>query len=375
MAEDALPEPDRLEGTPHPRDTVRLIGQGAAEANFLEAFNSDRLHHAWLITGPKGVGKATLAWRIARFLLTQEPPGAGLFGDAPVEAVSLDVSPEHPVVQRMEARSEPRLFHITRSMNPDTKRMRDVIVVDDVRALGHFLSMSAAEGGRRVVILDSADELNVQAANALLKMLEEPPKLTTFLMVAHQPAGLLPTIRSRCRELRVVRLEGADMAEALMAAGLDVPAEAEALAVLAGGSVGAAARLIELEGLALYGELVEVLGTLPRPDRARVQQMAERYAARGQDERLELFITLLETLMFRLALAGAGGVQGHAHAGEAALFSKLAPDMRAAREWARLSEELMGRVRHGRAVNLDAAALILDTFLRLQKSVSELAHT
>ena len=377
MAEDTLIEPDRLDGTPHPRDTVDLFGQGGAEARFIEAFNAGRLHHAWLLTGPKGVGKATLAWRIARFLLTQEAAGdAGMFGDLPAEPQRLDVAPDHPVLQRILAGSEPRLFRITRSVNPDTKRLRDVIVVDDVRKLGHFLSMSAAEGGRRVVILDAADEMNTQAANALLKMLEEPPKLTTFLLISHQPAGLLPTIRSRCRELRLATLTPEHMAAALQAAGVEAElgaADALALSTLSGGSVGAAARMHELEGLVLYGELVTIFQSLPNLDRARVMRLSEAFAARGSEQKLDLLLVLLETLLFRLARAGAMGAEAQplAHAGEPALFAQLSPNGRAAQRWAQLSDELLARARHGRSVNLDPAALILDTFLRIQRSVAE----
>lgn len=375
MAEEETIEPERLEGTSHPRDTERLFGQAEAEARFLEAYHSSRLHHAWLLSGPQGVGKATMAWRIARFLLTRSETteGPGLFMEAPLTETTLDVLPDDPVVARMQAGSEPRLFKITRSVNPDTKRLRDMIVVDDVRALGRFLSMSAAEGGRRVVIIDAADEMNTQAANALLKMLEEPPRLTTFLLVAHQPAALLPTIRSRCRELRLATLGPEDMRLALQAAGFDQDlneAKAKALAALSGGSVGAAARLLKLDGLTLYSELVGTMATLPNIDRARVQRLADSMSQRGAEERLDLFLVLLEMLLFRLARAGAAGQNAPADPQEPELFARLSPDMQAAQRWAKLSDELLTRVRHGRAVNLDAAALILDTFLRLQRSVA-----
>ncbi|MBU2981722.1 DNA polymerase III subunit delta' [Lentibacter algarum] len=374
MADAPVFEPDRLEGAPHPRDAVQLYGQIDAEQKFLDAYNAGRLHHGWLLTGPKGVGKATLAWRLARFLLTQEAEG-GLFGE-PEKPTTLDVDAAHPVLQRMVAGSESRLFRITRTVNPDTKRMRDGIVVDDVRELGRFLSMSAAEGGRRVVIIDAADELNVQAANALLKMLEEPPALTTFLIIAHQPAGLLPTIRSRCRELRLATLSAENMAFALEGAGFDAgqsDGAAEALGTLSGGSVGAAARLLQLDGLALYSELIGVFQTLPQLERSRVVRLADSFAARGAEEKLDLLLNLLETLMFRLARAGAAGANSMspAHPGEAELLTRLSPDAHAARRWAKLSDALLTRARHGRAVNLDPAALILDTFMRIQRSVAE----
>ena len=229
-----------------------------------------RMHHGWLITGPRGVGKATLAWRIARFLLaTPEADEGGLFGDAPPAPETLDIATDHPVARRLLAGSDPGLFHITRTPNEKTGRMRDMIVADDVRRLNQFLQLSATDGGRRVVILDCADEMNVQAANALLKMLEEPPARTILLLISHQPSRLLPTIRSRCRELRLSPLAASDMADALAQADIDAPEDAAALAELSGGSVGEAVRLINLGGLTLYAELVAIIGTLPQLDRAR----------------------------------------------------------------------------------------------------------
>ena len=174
MADNETASPDRVPGAPHPRETSRIFGQASAEAAFLDAYGADRLHHAWLLTGPKGVGKATLAWRIARFLLaTPEAAETDMFG-APVVPTTLDISSEHPVSRRIFAGADPGLQAITRSANEKTNRLRDQIVVDDVRRLAGFFQLSATEGGRRVVIIDAADELNVNAANALLKILDPP---------------------------------------------------------------------------------------------------------------------------------------------------------------------------------------------------------
>ena len=267
------PEPDRVEGAPHPRETRALCGQARAEAAFLDAHAGGRLHHAWLLTGPRGVGKATLAWRIARFLLTEPPAadGAGLFGDTPPAPTSLDVPEDHPALRRMEALAEPSLFLLRRAWDDKARppRLKTVITVDEVRRLKGFFALSAADGGRRVVIVDAADEMNANAANALLKLLEEPPAGAVLLLVSHQPSRLLPTIRSRCRELRLETLGAEDMAAALAAAGHAPGEEAEALAELAGGSVGEAVRLANLDGLAAYRSLVALFAGAPGIDRPR----------------------------------------------------------------------------------------------------------
>ena len=155
----AFPEPDRISGAPHPRDTLRLIGQSEAENNFLAAFNSNRLHHGWLINGPRGVGKATLAWSIARFLLaTPLQAAGGLFDDVLPPPDTLEVAQSHPVYSRIRAGSEPGLFVLRRPYDEKTNRLKKQITVDEVRKLKNFFALSATDGGRRVVIVDAADD-------------------------------------------------------------------------------------------------------------------------------------------------------------------------------------------------------------------------
>ena len=373
MSEDLQPEPDRIEGAPHPRETPRLIGQDGPQAAFLDAYTGGRLHHGWLITGPRGVGKATLAWRIARFLLAT-PPAAedGLFG-APPPPASLDIAPDHPVARRMLAGSEPGLFVLRRPWDDKAKRLKAQITVDEVRKLKNFFSLSAADGGHRVVIVDAADEMNPNAANALLKLLEEPPARTTLLLISHQPSRLLPTIRSRCRTLRLAPLPPGAMAEALAAAGEQAdPAQALALAELAGGSVGGAIRLTHLDGLKLYADLVALLGTLPRLDRARAVALAESAGARGKEDRLDLLLTLTDIALARLARTGATGAppQQQAAPNESTVLARLAPTPRSGRAWAQLAQTAGDRARHARAVNVDPATLVLDLLLSLQSAAT-----
>lgn len=371
---DDIPEPDRIEGAPHPRETARLFGHATAEAGFVDSFNSGRLHHAWMITGAKGVGKATLAWRIARFLLaTPEPEEAGMFAPPPT---SLDVPESHPVVRRMAALGEPRLFLLRRAWDEKKARLQDVIAVDEVRKMKSFFTLSAADGGRRVAIIDAVDELNTNAANALLKLLEEPPAKVTLLLVAHQPHRLLPTIRSRCRELRLAPLAPPDLALALAQAGAEIdPSSAQGLSELAGGSVGEAFRLANLEGLALYERLIGVMGTLPRLSRPRALALAEAGAGRDGGTGFDLIVTLIDLLLARLARTGTlGQAPPEAVAGEAALLLRLAPSPGAGRAWADLAQSLSIRARRGKAVNLDPAALLMDMVLKVDETAGQLAN-
>ena len=369
---DDIPEPDRVPGAPHPRDTATLIGQDAAEAEFLRAFRTGRLHHGWLITGPRGLGKATLAWKLARFLLATPDDDGGMF--APPPPTTLDIPDSHPVARRLAALSEPRCYLLRRGLNETEKNVAQEILVKEVRKLKDFFALSAADGGRRVAIVDAADEMNTAAANALLKLLEEPPAGVTFFLISHQPFRLLPTIRSRCREVRLTALPARPMAEALAQAGAVIDAP-EAMAELAGGSVGEAMRITNLEGMALYRTLIALFGGLPRMDRPRLLAFAETGSGKGNEPRFDLALTLMDLLLARLARAGTlGTTPPEACPGEAALLARLSPDPWAARQWADLAQSLSARARRGKAVNLDPAALLMDSLLKIDEMAGQLAQ-
>ena len=373
MTGEDLPEADRADGAPHPRETLQLFGQQAAEDRLLEALNSGRMHHAWLITGPKGVGKATLAWRLARHLIATpiETADEGLFGDAPPPPDTLTISPDHPVSHRIAALSEPGLLLIRRAWDHDRKRLKTQITVDEVRKLSSFFGLSSTDGGRRVVIVDSVDDMNPSAANALLKVLEEPPKNAVLLLISHAPARLLPTIRSRCRDIRLPALDDAALKAALDAAGY--PDADPQLSALSGGSVGTAIRLISQNGPELYDQILQLLATTPSLDRAAARKFAEHITARGQEERLTVALDLLNLALSRMARHGTGIPTASAASNEAEVFNRLSPNPHAARRWATLQQELSQRIGHGRAVNVDAQSLILDSLLKINETAGATA--
>src|SRR6185312_3469886 len=196
---DDLPEADALAGAPHPRHVYSLVGHKRAEAEMLSAYREGRLAHAWLIGGREGIGKATLAWRFARFVLANPDPKA----DVVREARNLQVEPTHTAAKLLAGLAHPDFSLIRREWQPASKKLATEISVDAVRRGLQVFQLSAAFGGWRIAIVDSAEDLNRNSANALLKMVEEPPQRSLILIISHRPSQVLPTIRSRCRRLRL----------------------------------------------------------------------------------------------------------------------------------------------------------------------------
>jgi DNA polymerase-3 subunit delta' len=246
----------------HPRETQQLFGHAEAERTLLDAYRSGRIPHAWLIGGPRGIGKATLAYRMARFVLAHPDPQ----DPAVQSARSLAVDPDHPVARRMAAQAQGDLLVLERTLN-DKGKLRQDIAVDDVRRTVSFFGSTAGEGGWRVAIVDAVDELNDAGANALLKIIEEPPPRTLVLLISHARGLVMPTIRSRCRVLDLRPLPPVEVAEAVAAAlGRDVEAEVMEAAGLADGSVGRALSMLEGPALALRQRLAQMLERLPETD-------------------------------------------------------------------------------------------------------------
>jgi DNA polymerase-3 subunit delta' len=283
------PESDAFAGAPHPRHASGLVGHQAAEAEMLAAYRDGRLAHAWLIGGPEGVGKATLAWRFARFLLANPDPSA----ESVREARDLTVDSGHPATRHLAALAHPDFSLIRRDWRASSKNFATEIGVEAVREAMQIFQLSAAFGGWRIAIVDCAEDLNHNSANALLKIIEEPPERSLILVVSHRPGQVLPTIRSRCRRLRLDSLSESEIVEVVGALGPpwseSDPAAVANAARRANGSVREALTRLspDMEGV---GALIDAtIADLPRPDPRAAAKLAEALSGRASAEAFQTF--------------------------------------------------------------------------------------
>ena len=266
---------------PHPRETAALVGHVEAEQALLAAFRSGRIPHAFLIGGPQGIGKATLAYRMARFVLAHPDPQS-----SKVQAAKdLSVAADNPAARRVVARAHPDLLTLERGLN-DSGKPRKTIPVEDVRRSVTFFGSTAGEGGWRIAIVDSVDELNAEGENALLKILEEPPLRSLLFLISHAPGSVRATLRSRCRRLTLRPLSEEDVvAAAAIALNRDRHDDDIGIAAqLAEGSVARALSFLDGETLALHRQVMALLGQLPALNPQALHALGD--ALGGTDQRV-----------------------------------------------------------------------------------------
>jgi DNA polymerase III subunit delta' len=323
-----------------PRETVAMFGHGEAETAMLDGYKGGRIAHAWLIGGQPGIGKATLAYRLARFVLAHPDPASPDVQNAS----SLAVAPDHPVARRIAAQAQGDLLVLERTVNEQTGKLYTVIRVDDVRRTVSFFGSTAGGGGWRIAIVDAIDELQREGANALLKVLEEPPQRSLLLLVSHAPGRELPTIRSRCRRLLLRPLVTEDVVHALATATGRDPADANVrrAAESAEGSPGRALGLLAGDTLALRHRILDLFAQLPNVDARALHALGD--AMGGSDPKiLEAFMDMVNAwLSERLGQ----GTQGAARS------------VRVAEAW----EKVNRAARDVEAYNLERKPLVFSVF-------------
>ncbi|MEO1720304.1 MAG: DNA polymerase III subunit delta' [Pseudomonadota bacterium] len=362
---ETLPEADRVAPFPHPRMTQSLHGHADAAEQLEAALDSGRAHHAWLVTGPQGIGKSTLSYFAARYALSEHAERATVNAQVP-----LAINRDGPTWRQVAAMAHPGLLVLRRPYDQKEKRFRAVITVDEVRRLRDFFAHTAAGTGRRVVLIDRVDELNISAANALLKSLEEPPTGALFLLISSNPGRLLPTIRSRCRTLTLAPLSETASEAALRQAfetidapldlGRDVDAGTALAEVLSAakrsgfaGQPGRMASILAMSGTTLAAMVDDVFKRLPSVDWDAVHRLADNFARADQLPKFELFATLFLDRLHGVVRAQITDMAGPDQGG-----GLSAPQLaRLAETWETAARALAGV----EALNLDRRTFVIET--------------
>lgn len=325
-----------LDGAILPALNPHLFGHRQAAEFLARSWKSGKGHHAILLEGPEGIGKATLAFRFANHVLSHDDV-------AHAPDTLADPDPQSAISRQIASGASHNLLHLSRPVDEKTGRQKTAITVDEVRKAGHFLSQTPGGNGWRIIIIDPADDLNRNAANAILKILEEPPKKALFLVLSHAPGRLLPTIRSRCQPLRLSPLDNDALLATVQALGIRVPDERRDQLLLA--AKGSVARLLKLVN---YGgaDIVEAFDTVLSADgpaaRKAMHKLADVLAQKDSDTLFGFFTE---------------------HAGEMlaerARSAALAGDIALADRHARLHSVIGEKINVAQAYNLDRKQTVI----------------
>lgn len=339
------------DGLPEPRHNPDLSGHQDQEATLLSLYQAGRLPHALILTGPEGIGKATLAFRFARFLLSEggkaAEAGDSLFGDDSPPATTMSISPDHPVFQRVASSGHSDMMTIERPFDEKRGRYKDEIPIEQVRKVTPFLRKTAGEGGWRIVIVDGADTMNRNGQNAILKILEEPPKQTLLMLVTHRLGAMLPTIRSRCHVLTMNRLSP-DIIEGLIRKEApDISQnDLDIVMRLAEGSIGRAQRLLQEDGISLYQQLDTLLANDAKINYAEIHKLADQLGRYGNETAYDNFVSLIQLKISNLVHD----------------LAKKGQPTTALKSWVLLSDDLKHHFLKFDAANLDKRQAVLGAF-------------
>ena len=370
---------DKIAGAPHPMLANEIIGHSSQKLSFLGSFASNRLPQCWLLAGDMGIGKASFAWLIAKFLLTTKYQPADLKIDLNETNINSILEPQSgSTLNRIISGSEQRVYVVRRGYNEKRKAFFKNISIEDVRKLQSYCSLSIADGGKRIIIIDTADDLNKSSSNALLKLLEEPPKNTVFFLISHQPSLLLPTIKSRCQKLSFSNLDQTDLGAVLTAIGCKIePSDEVSLSILSKGSAGAACRLINSNCLNLYRDILNLASSLPNLNTNKILQLSQNYFAKAKPSEFEIFIEMMQHFFSRLCKTGVmqKPVLPSVTDNEAKIMKSLCPNLKSARLWSEAANISLAKLNKGYLLNIDIESLILDAFIYLEECYQTIYRT
>ena len=370
---------DKIAGAPHPMLANKIIGHSSQKLSFLSSFASNRLPQCWLLAGDMGIGKASFAWLIAKFLLTTKYQPADLKNDLNESNINSILEPQSgSILNRIISGSEQRVYIVRRGYNEKRKTFFKNISIEDVRKLQSYCSLSIADGGKRIIIIDTADDLNKSSSNALLKLLEEPPKNTIFLLISHQPNLLVPTIKSRCQKLSFSNLDQTDLGAVLTAIGCKIePSDEVSLSILSKGSAGAACRLINSNCINLYSDILNISSSLPNLNTNKILQLSQNYFAKAKPGEFEIFLEMMQHFFSRLCKTGAmqKPLLPSLTENEAKIMKNLCPNLKSAHLWSEAANITLTKLNKGYLLNIDIESLILDAFIYLEKSYQTIYRT
>jgi len=344
-----------LEGERSPINNPLLLGHDDCEQLFLSSFFSRRVPHAWLLTGTKGIGKATFAYRIARFVLTNNVISSGkdrsLYSDIELVKTPINLNSDinNPICRRIMSGGHPDFLNITRALDEKTGKIKKQITVDEIRKINSFLSLTSAEGGWKVIIIDSIDDLNLNSANALLKILEEPPANTLILLVCHNLMSILETIRSRCRHIKLNLLEKDILITLIKEYLFDLSMDdTKILSRLSGGSIGRALYLAEGPILEVFNKIETILSTFPKLDMSKVHDLGNILQ---RDKTGDLFIHAMHFL--------ANWVENN-------VKNLASSDLEKSKPWLEIWDKIVDSGNKLKLLNLDQKQVFLNTFVSIK---------
>ena len=363
---DEVPESDRLFDLPHPREQSELVGHAQAEQQLLKAYMGGKAHHAWILGGSRGIGKATLAYRFARFALKYPEPS-----ELNSPPTTLHVDPDDPVFRRVASSGHSDVFVARRIYDLKSKRLRSEISAETIRKTSQFYTRTAGEGGWRLCIVDAADDMNKTAANALLKVLEEPPPRALFILVAHAPGRLLATIRSRCINLQLNGLSAEDLATVLRQNGSDEDLSGlQELAALSRGSPGRALELLRGKGWSNFQDFAKLIASAPNTDHKALTAFAERIGARGAEAEFRLFFELLSDWLAASIRRRATTPDSSTVLSAAQWADRAMPQNRLG-EWSKAWQQITHSIERTNALNLDRKQTVLQAIHTIEEAAAQ----